>query len=121
MKFKCELCKFFSKTKNGIQVHINVSHKSLHNEKLKEKKKNFNWTKREFEYLARTVIEIKKNKVRIVSKAVGEKLGRSEQAIQKIQTGTDYKRAERKVQEEIAQKQIYEEAEEEGEVEAIEK
>ena len=56
-----------------------------------------------------------------MSKAVGEKLGRSEQAIQKIQTGTDYNRAERKVQEEIAQKQIYEEAEEEGEVEAIEK
>ena len=36
---------------------------------------------------------------------MGEKLGRTEQAIQKIRTGSDYKRAEGKVKEELARHQ----------------
>ena len=76
LKFKCECWKFSSETKNRLQIHINVCHKSLHNEKLKEKEKNF-----EFEYLAKTVTELKKNKVRNVNKVAGEKLGRTEQGL----------------------------------------
>ena len=76
LKFKCECWKFSSETKNRLQTHISVCHKSLHNEKLKEKEKNF-----EFEYLAKTVTELKKNKVRNVNKVAGEKLGRTEQGL----------------------------------------
>lgn len=67
-KFRFELCKFSSKTKNGSQVHISISHKSLHNEKLQQKEKKFKWLERESEYLARAIIELKKNKVRNVNK-----------------------------------------------------
>ena len=75
-QLKCECWKFSSETKNRLQVHISVCHKSLHNEKLKEKEKNF-----EFECLAKTVTELKKNKVRNVNKVAGEKLGRTEQGL----------------------------------------
>ena len=102
LKFECYLCKFSSGSNSGLQVHISVAHKNFHNEKRKEKEKNFKWTEPEFKYLARTIIELKKDKVRNVSKTAGQKLGRTQQAIQKIRTGTEYKRAERKVKEEIA-------------------
>ena len=75
LKFECDLCKFSSDSKNGFQVHISVTHKGFHNEKLKKKRKNFKWTEPEFAYLIRTIIELKKNKVRNVSKAAGETLG----------------------------------------------
>ena len=130
LKFKCQHCKFSSQTKNGYRFSLVFSHKSLHNEKLKEMEKNFKWMEPEFEYLAKTIIELKKNKVRNVNKVAGEKLGRTEQAIQKISTRADYKRAERKVKQEIAQKkekqkiaqkQIRQEIEGEGEVDVVEK
>ena len=37
-----------------------------------------------------------------MNKVAGEKLGRTEQAIQKIRTGSEYKRAERKVKEQLS-------------------
>ena len=100
LKFKCDHCKFSSNTNNGLQVDLSVSHKSQYNENLK-KEKNYIWTGLEYEYLAAAVIELKKNKIRNMNKVAGEKLGRTERAIQKIRTGSEYKRAERKVKQQL--------------------
>ena len=100
LKFKCDHCKFSSNTNNGLQVDLSVSHKSQYNENLK-KEKNYIWTGLEYEYLAAAVIELKKNKIRNMNKVAGEKLGRTKQAIQKIRTGSEYKRAERKVKQQL--------------------
>ena len=92
------------------------SHKSFYNEKLQEKEKNFKWRVPEFEYLAKTIIELKKNKVKNVKKVAGQKLGKSEQAIQKIRTGSDLKKVERRVREELAQTRVGEDEVKESEV-----
>ena len=57
LKLKCEHCKFSSESNNKLQFYISVSHKSLHNDELKEKEKNYKWMEPGFEYLAKTVIE----------------------------------------------------------------
>ena len=106
LEFKCDHCKFSSNTNNGLQcqltLHLSVSRKSLYNETLKEKEKNCKRTGLEREYLAATIIELKQSKTRNVNKVTGEKLGRTEQAIQKIRTGSEYKCAERKVKEQLS-------------------
>ena len=61
MEYKCDQCMFSSSTNNGLQVHLSVSHKSIYNEKFKEKEKNYKWTMLEYIYLAATIIELKKN------------------------------------------------------------
>ena len=55
----------------------------------------------ELENLAKVIIQLKKDKIKNVKKAVGESLGRSEQTIQKIRTKTECKQSERRVKEEI--------------------
>ena len=105
MEYKCDHCKFSSSTNNGLQVHLGVSYKSIYNEKMKEKEKNYKWTIPEYEYSAATIIELKKNKDRNFNQAAGEKLGRTEEAIQKIRTGSEYKRAERKIKDQLASQQ----------------
>ena len=55
------------------------------------------WTDIELEYLAETIRELKGNKIRNVKKVAGEELGRTERAIQKIRTKSEYKQAEQSV------------------------
>ena len=66
--YKCELCPFSSQTKNDLLVHRSVAHKAEYNEGLKEKEKNYRYTEQELLYLARTVIQLKKDKTRDVNK-----------------------------------------------------
>ena len=51
---------------------------------------------------------MKEDKIKNVNKVTGERLGRSEQAIQKIGTKTEYKQAERWAKEEIMIKEAKE-------------
>ena len=74
----------------------------------------------EYVYLAATIIQLKKNKVRNVNKVADEKLGRTEQAIQKIRTGSDIKRAERKIKDQLASQQTQSDKEVSKEVYQIE-
>ena len=62
----------------------------------------------ELENLAKVIIQLKKDKIKNVKKAVGESLGRSEQTIQKIRTKTECKQSERRVKEEIMIKEAKE-------------
>ena len=55
----------------------------------------------ELENLAKVIIQLKKDKIKNVKKAVDESLGRSEQTIQKIRTKTECKQSERRVKGEI--------------------
>ena len=55
------------------------------------------WTDIELEYLAETIRELKGNKIRNVNKVAGEEVGRTERAIQKIRTKSEYKQAEQSV------------------------
>ena len=96
---QCKLCKFSSKSENGLKVHISIAHKEAYNETLKDKEKGYKWTEAELEYLARIIRDLKKERVRGVNKAAGEKIGRTEAAVQKIRTKGEYKLAEQRVKE----------------------
>ena len=87
---------------------MSISHKDIYNEKLQEKGKNSKWTVPEFEQLVSVILQLKEDKVKNVNKVTGERLGRSEQAIQKIGTKTEYKQAERWAKEEIMIKEAKE-------------
>lgn len=100
-RFKCDLCRFSSNDENGLLVHNSVAHKEEYSEGLKEKEKGFKWTDTEFKYLAEVIHQLKKDKVRNVNKAAGDRLGKTEQAIQKIRTKTEYKILERQVKEKL--------------------
>lgn len=108
------MCKFTSKTENGLIVHRSVSHKEEYNEELQEKEKNYRWTDIELEYLAETIRELKGKKIRNVNKVAGEELGRTEGAIQKIRTKSEYKQAEQRVrmrEERVAERLVVEQNE----------
>ena len=108
------MCKFTSKTENGLVVHRSVSHKEEYNEELQEKEKNYRWTDIELEYLAETIRELKGKKIRNVNKVAGEELGRTEVAIQKIRTKSEYEQAEQRVrmrEERVAQRLVVEQNE----------
>ena len=77
----------------------------MYNESLKEKEKGYRWTTAELEYLAKTIRQLKKDKVRGVNKVAGEKIGRTEQAVQKIRTSTEYKQAEQRVRKKDQEKE----------------
>ena len=104
-QYKCPLCKFSSQSKNGLAVHNSRAHKEVYNESLKEKEKGYRWTTAELEYLAKTIRQLKKDKVRRVNKVAGEKIGRTEQAVQKIRTSTEYKQAEQRVRKKDQEKE----------------
>ena len=70
-EYKCNLCKFSSKTSNGLAVHMSIAHKEAYNETLKDKEKGYKWTEAELEYLARIVRDLKMERVRGVNKAAG--------------------------------------------------
>lgn len=69
------------------------------------KDKNFKWTEAKYKYLADTVIDLKKNRIRNVNKAAADKLGRMDQGVAKIKTKTNYKRVELRVKEKLLQKE----------------
>ena len=92
--YKCQLCKFSTNFKNGLSVNISIAHPSFHNDQLKEKTKNFQWTEPEFCLPAETIIDLKQKKVRDINQAASKIIGRSHQAIQKVRSKTEYKRVE---------------------------
>ena len=85
-KHKCDKCLFTLDAVNGLHVHL--------------LRKNFAWTDPELEFLAETIIRLKKEGVRKVNEVAAELLpGRTAVAIQAIRTKSDNKRAEKKVKE----------------------
>ena len=102
-EFKCDLCRLSSNDESGLLVHKSVAHKEEYNEGLKGNQKGFKWTDPEFKYLAEIIHQLKKDKVCNVNKAAGERLGRTEQAIQKVRTKMEYKRIESLVKEKLAE------------------
>ena len=109
LEFKCQLCKFSSQTENGVLVHKSVAHKEEYNDELTAKEKNLKWTEQEFEYLAKIIYELKKAKTKNINRVAGERLERSEGAVQKIRTKTEYKQVERRVKELLLEKDQQEE------------
>ena len=99
-KHKCDKCLFTSDAVNGLHVHLLRKHPEIRNEQLKTKKKNFAWSDPELEFLAETIIRLKKEGVRKVNEVAAELLpGRTAVGIQAIRTKSDNKRAEKKVKE----------------------
>ena len=84
---------------------MSISRSDIYNEQLQEKQKNFKWTMPEFEYLAKVISELKRDKIGNVNKMAGERLDRYEQAIQKIKTKSEYKQTERRVKEQMVVKE----------------
>ena len=99
-KLKCQLCKFSTESKAGLQVHLARKHPEIRNEDLSQKEKNFRWTAQELDFLVETIQKLKKEGVKHVNKVAAELLpNRSEVAIQKIRTKQEYKQAETSVNE----------------------
>lgn len=97
-KHKCDLFKFSTEDENGLLVHRSVAHKEQYNEELVAKEKCYKWTKPELGYLAEVILELKRAKTRNVNRA-GSRLGRTEQAVQKIGQKTEYRQIERGLKE----------------------
>ena len=105
LEHKCHLCKFSSATANGLLVHTSVAHKAEYNESLQEKENNYQYTEQELEYIAKIVYELKQTKARNINKVVAERVGRTEQAVQKVRTKTEFRRIERLVRERLKEQQ----------------
>ena len=120
-RFKRDHCKFSSQTENGVVVHKSVAHKEEYNNELSAKEKNLKWTEQEFEYLAKVVYTLKKAKTKNINRVAGERLERSEGAVQKIRTKTEYKQVERRVREALQEKELQEEKDRIAEEELIER
>ena len=88
---KCQHCKFLTNFETALSAHFSRAHPSLHNDQLKEKTRNFQWTESEFRFLAETIIELNQRKVRDINQAASKIISRSHQAIEKIRTKTEYK------------------------------
>ena len=96
-EYRCDLWKFSSDTKNGLMVHRSTSHKDVYNEELKEKEKGYRWTNQEYQYLAKLVRRLVKEKVGQINMRARKKLGRTKEAIQKVRQRTEYRRIERMI------------------------
>ena len=83
---KCQHCKFLTNFETALSAHFSRAHPSLHNDQLKEKTRNFQWTESEFPFLAETTVELNQRKVRDINQAASKIIGRSHQAIEKIRT-----------------------------------
>ena len=98
-KHRCDKCIFTSDTINHLQVDLSSKHPYIRNEQLK-RKKNFAWTEPVLEFLAATIIRLKKEGVRKVNEVASSLLtDRTVVAIQAIHTKTEYKQAERRIRE----------------------
>ena len=89
---KCQHCKFLTNFETALSAHFSRAHPSLHNDQLKEKTRNFQWTESEFRFLAETIIELNQRKGRDINQAASKIISRSHQAMEKIRTKTEYKR-----------------------------
>lgn len=98
-KHKCDLFKFSTEDENGLLVHRSVAHKEQYNEELVAKEKCYKWTRPELRYLAEVILELKRAKTRNVNREAGSRLGRTEQAVQKIRQKTEYRQIERGLKE----------------------
>ena len=73
-ELKCQLCKFSTENKAGLQVHMARKHPEIRNEDLHQKEKNFRWTTQELEFLVETIQKLKKDGVKRVNKVAAELL-----------------------------------------------
>ena len=96
---KCDICHFSTDDANGLLVHRSVAHKEQYNKELVAKEKGYKWTKPELGYLAEMILELKRTKIRNVNRAAGSRLGRTEQAFQKIRQKAEYRQTERELKE----------------------
>ena len=96
---KCDIYHFSTDDANGLLVHRSVAHKEQYNKELVAKEKGYKWTKPELGYLAEIILELKRTKTRNVNRAAGSRLGRTEQAVQKIRQKAEYRQIERELKE----------------------
>ena len=96
---KCGIFQFSTDDANGLLVHLSVAHKEQYNKELVAKEKGYKWTKPELAYLAEMILELKRAKIRNVNKEAGSRLGRIEQAVQKIRQKAEYRQIERELKE----------------------
>ena len=88
-KHKCDKCIFTSDTINRLQVHVSCKHPEIRNEQLKRKKKNFARTEPELQFLAATIIRLKKEGMGKMNEVASDLLtDRAAVAIQAICTNT---------------------------------
>ena len=71
-------------------MYVSGAHPEKHNATLKEKKV-FAWTMAQLEFLAEQIIKLKAKKMPRLNAVLAQLLDRSEKAIQKIRTKTEYK------------------------------
>ena len=96
---KCDICQFSTDDSNGVLVHRSVAHKEQYKKELVAEEKGYKWTKPELACLTEMILELKRAKIINVNKEAGNRLGRTEQAVQKIRQKAEYRQIERELKE----------------------